>query len=147
MEVFLENMHDSLQVNEQKLSKVAKELLLDEGYLEGELSIVFVDDSYIQQLNEEYLGRDYPTDVLSFPLMDSEGEGFGGGVLGDVYVSLDRAWEQSHEYGVSFEEEVTRLAFHGLLHLLGYDDQSEEDKIIMGEKQESYVQRLLALAD
>ena len=68
------------------------------------------------------MNRDYPTDVLAFPIddRDSPNEGVDT-VLGDVYISLDRAKEQSAEYHVSFEEEVARLMLHGLFHLLGYD--------------------------
>lgn len=141
----MENVHPFLKVDKRKLVKVAKELLANGGRWGGEVSIALVDDEHIKRLNQEYLGRDYPTDVLCFPLDHMDDEDTGGKVLGDIYVSLDRAWEQSREYRVPFEEEVARLVFHGLLHLLRYDDQDEESRATMTEKQEIYVGRFKRL--
>ncbi len=80
----------------------------------AELSVLFTDDSGIKALNRQYLGKNRPTDVLSFPMDDPS-------VIGDIVISVDRAREQSKEFGVSLNEELARLLVHGLLHLLGYD--------------------------
>ena len=92
------------------LSLSLKELHLDKA----ELSVLFIGDSGIQALNRQYLGKNRPTDVLSFPMDDPS-------VIGDIVISVDRAREQSKEFGVSLNEELARLLVHGLLHLLGYD--------------------------
>lgn len=81
------------------------------------ISISIVDDKKIQQLNKEYLDRDYPTDVLSFNI-DEETED-GEYYLGDVIINKKQAERQAEEYGNSFEEEISELAAHGILHLLG----------------------------
>lgn len=109
---------------------------------DSEVSITFVDNPAIQQINKEYRGKDQPTDVISFALEEmGEGEVEIVGadlprVLGDIIISIDRAKEQAEEYGHSFERELGFLAVHGLLHLLGYDHMNEADEKIMFGKQD-----------
>lgn len=90
---------------------------------EPELSVVFCDDAFMQALNLQYRGQDKPTDVLSFTQ-----DGIPGGpeVLGDVVISLDTARRQAREQRHSLAREVEWLLCHGVLHLLGYDDETEE---------------------
>lgn len=80
----------------------------------AELSVLFTDDSGIKALNRQYLGKNRPTDVLSFPMDDPS-------IIGDIVISVERAKAQSKEFGVRLNEELARLLVHGLLHLLGYD--------------------------
>lgn len=102
-----------------------------------EASILIVDNSYIQELNFIYRGQNTPTDVLSFA-MNELGEDepdfdFSGevNVLGDIVISLEKALEQSQEYGHSLEREVGYLVAHGMLHLLGYDHETEAERKLM----------------
>ena len=100
-------------------------------------NVIIVDNEYIHKLNKEYRGIDRPTDVISFALEDSEDikyEDFR--LLGDIYISIDKAKEQAEEYGHSFKREICFLAVHGLLHLLGYDHMEKEEENIMFSKQE-----------
>jgi len=104
---------------------------------------VFVDDAYIQGLNQQYRGIDAPTDVLSFAMQ--EGEPFpeeGELILGDVVISLETARRQASEYGHSLAREVAYLAVHGVLHLLGYDHGGEDDRRVMRNKEEEILARL-----
>lgn len=109
---------------------------------EAELSISFVDNKEIQELNRNYRQQDKPTDVISFALLDSvEGEMDIAGediplVLGDIVISTDKAQEQATAYNHSFERELGFLAVHGFLHLLGYDHMNTEDEKQMFQKQE-----------
>lgn len=82
--------------------------------------MVLTDDSEIQELNRSFRQKDRPTDVLSFPANEKD-DPFPSTSLGDVVISVDTARRQANEYGVLFEEEITRLLLHGILHLLGYD--------------------------
>lgn len=100
-------------------------------------NIIIVDNEYIHKLNKEYRGIDRPTDVISFALEDND-DGINNGfrVLGDIYISIDKVYEQAKEYGHSNLREICFLMIHGFLHLLGYDHMEKEDEKIMFAKQE-----------
>ena len=110
----------------------------------AEVSIVLVDDGYIQQLNSEYRGIDQPTDVLSFAIQEDQPDTplFPKGgmdlpeLLGDIFISVERAVEQADSYGHSLEREFCYLAIHGLLHLLGFDHQTTEQTEQMRQAEE-----------
>lgn len=105
----------------------------------SEVSVTLTDDEHIHRLNFAYRGLDRPTDVLSFAFVDSEEPEIEDGpeleVLGDIIISLERAWAQAQEYGHSMERELSFLAVHGMLHLLGYDHIDEEARMEMEEEQ------------
>jgi probable rRNA maturation factor len=101
----------------------------------GEVSLSFVDDEEIAVLNRAWRKVEGPTDVLSFPLEDPE-------LLGDVVISAERAKDQSERFGHSLLRELAFLAVHGTLHLLGYDDDSEEGERRMAERAEAVLGRL-----
>ena len=114
-----------------------------------EVSVTFVDDEGIRELNNKFRKMDKPTDVLSFPLMDYEGESDEpyfdelAHNLGDIVISLERAMAQANEFGHSFEREVAFLTAHSMLHLLGYDHElSEEDDADMRKRQNDIMERL-----
>lgn len=109
--------------------------------METEVDLTFVDDVTIQELNRTYRGLDAPTDVLSFSQTETTEEEpefvdlAGAQVLGDIVVSLETGLRQSREYGHSLTREIAFLTSHGLLHLLGYDHQTEADEERMLAKQ------------
>ncbi|BAF59073.1 predicted metal-dependent hydrolase [Pelotomaculum thermopropionicum SI] len=148
MPVLVSNLQGKVAVDEALtglLTRAAQEVLKAEGYgEEAEVSLVFVDDAYIHGLNRQYRGVDAPTDVLSFAMQ--EGEPLAGGeeelILGDVVISLQAAERQAGEYGHSLQREAAYLAVHGVLHLLGYDHQGEEERKIMRRKEEEVLGRL-----
>jgi len=107
----------------------------------SELSVSFVDNARIQEINKEFRQKDAATDVISFA-MEEMGEDelaiVGADtprVLGDIIISIERTKEQAAEYGHSFDRELGFLALHGFLHLLGYDHMTEEDESVMFTKQ------------
>ena len=107
-----------------------------------EVSVTFTDNEGIHELNKKFRGVDKPTDVLSFPLFDYEGESEEPPIdeiinnLGDIVISLEKAQEQAAEFGHSFERETAFLCVHSMLHLLGYDhERSEEEDAEMRAKQ------------
>jgi probable rRNA maturation factor len=123
-----------------------------------EVSLIFVDNEAIREINLDTRGIDRATDVLSFPMLDYEdkkvfkecylGHEFsiidlneGNLVLGDIVLSLERAKEQSEEFGHSFIREVCYLVTHSILHLLGYDHMEDDDKIIMRAREEEILSK------
>ena len=113
----------------------------------AEISVVFIDNDQIQELNREYRGKDMPTDVLSFP-MGENGEyeinhDTDAVILGDVAISMEKAVEQAYKYDHSLEREIGFLTAHSVLHLLGYDhEQGGLDRVRMREKEEQVMTQL-----
>ena len=140
---------------EEGLARLAQAL---EGLWEGDdlsAELLLVSEEEIRQLNARERGVDSVTDVLSFPSMDGikgqpilaeeHGEELdedGNVFLGGIVICEKRAREQAQEYGHSFERELWYLAVHGILHCLGYDHMTEEEKREMREKEESVMQKL-----
>ncbi|WP_425235137.1 rRNA maturation RNase YbeY [Ulvibacterium sp.] len=96
----------------------------------GELSFVFCDDTYLLELNRKFLNHDTFTDVITFDYSNDDV------VLGEVFISIDRLKENSYKYHVTFLDELRRVMAHGVLHLLGYNDKSDEDSKQMKAKEE-----------
>jgi probable rRNA maturation factor len=90
-------------------------------YPDSELSVAIVGDRSIRRLNREYLGRDKPTNVISFAMQEGEFPGMNPGLLGDVVISADTCAREAEEGGVSFVARLAFLLLHGILHLTGYD--------------------------
>lgn len=109
---------------------------------EKELSILFTDNERIAQLNDRYLGRKGPTNVLAFPLAGGPEPEVETSMLGDVVISIDTALRESKEIGETLERTIDRLIIHGVLHLLGYDHEKSAAEAKRMEKEEK---RLMAL--
>ena len=101
----------------------------------GDLTILIDTPERIQTLNREFRNVDRVTDVLTFPAWEGEISLSADGYLGDIMICYERAKEQAAEYGHSLERELSFLAVHGVLHLLGYDHITEPDERIMRERQ------------
>lgn len=106
------------------------ERMIEELEVEGDFSITYLSDDEIRRLNAEYRDKDEATDVLTFRLKDDDTfPDFGlSNELGDVFISLDAVARNAAEFSVPFEEELTRVMLHGLMHLMGYDHQSNDFK-------------------
>lgn len=97
----------------------------------AELSVLLCDDATIHELNRDYREKDQPTDVLAFAMREGEGGPLHPEILGDVVISIDTARRQASERGVAIVAEATFLLAHGLLHLLGYDHQTDQELRVM----------------
>ena len=114
---------------------------------DAEISVSFVDNDQIHELNAKYRNIDAPTDVLSFPLGENNeydrNEETGAMTLGDIVISIPKAVEQAERYGHSFQREVGFLTVHSMLHLLGYDHETDKlEALRMREKEEAIMKRL-----
>lgn len=126
--------HPSQTVDQRRLEQLVRTVVRGEALELRSVSIVCSDHETVRQLNRDYLNHDYNTDVLSFSLSDAE-----GAVEGEVYVDLDTADERHEEFGVTFDQEVARYVVHGVLHLTGYDDATDEEKRRMRELEDEYL--------
>ncbi|MBP5374200.1 MAG: rRNA maturation RNase YbeY [Bacteroidales bacterium] len=99
----------------------------------GDISIIFCSDNYILDINIKYLNHDYFTDIITFDYCEDDI------ISGDLFISVDSVRENAAFYGTSFEDELNRVIVHGVLHLIGYDDHSEEDIAQMRAKENYYL--------
>ena len=140
IEIFNETNEEikELEIVEKVLySAMEKENLIDTSF-----NLIIVDNDYIHKLNKEYRNIDRETDVITFALEDEDTLIVGDNkrVLGDIYISIDKARSQAEEYNHSFLRELSFLAVHGFYHLLGYDHQTKKDEEIMFKKQEEVLE-------
>ena len=150
MQLELDLLDETGTLSDETLELISK-MLEHAATLEGidpgsELSVSFMTNAEIQEINRDYRGKDTPTDVISFAMeelgegeMDIKIEG-APRLLGDILISVERAKEQASDYGHSEERELGFLAIHGFLHLLGYDHLEEEEEKEMTKKQEEILQ-------
>lgn len=141
IEVFNE-INEDLSKELGELKELLKNVCKDEKLSNGEFNVIIVNEEKIHDLNREYRGIDRVTDVISFALEDDKSFNIEDyRMLGDIYICLNKVKEQANEYGHSFKRELSFLAIHGLLHLLGYDHMNEEDEKVMFDKQEEVLKR------
>ena len=99
----------------------------------GQISIIFCSDNYILDITQRYLQHDYFTDIITFDYCEDDR------LSGDLFISVDSVRENAIEYGTSFNDELNRVMVHGILHLIGYDDHSDEDIKQMRSKENYYL--------
>lgn len=105
-----------------------------EGYRVGDINYIFCDDEYLLKLNLEYLHHDTLTDIITFDYVD------GTTLHGDIYISIERVKENSVIFSVPFEQELHRVLSHGLFHLCGYKDKTDEEAAVMRQKEDFAIQ-------
>jgi probable rRNA maturation factor len=137
-EVFIENISSDSKVKLSSLKKLAQEILKDFSEKDN-LNIILVSDSFMRKLNQRFTRRKGTTDVLSFSFKEDENTKAKKGLLGEIYISVERARKQAEDYQMSFSQELKRLVAHGTLHLLGYDHKTRKDLEKMREKEEKYI--------
>ena len=99
----------------------------------GDINIIFCSDNYILDVNMKYLQHDYFTDIITFDYCEKNR------LNGDLFISVDSVRENALFYGTEFSDELNRVIVHGILHLVGYDDHSEEDIAVMRSKEDYYL--------
>ena len=151
MIVSLENNQDKIAIPQEmaKLLKGAMDIVAKRQKLGDnvEVDITIVDDEEIHALNKQYRNVDRPTDVLSFALDEGEEEPViqdseATHLLGEIIISAPKAVAQGEEFGHGLPREMTYLAVHGILHLLGYDHMKDEEKVVMRKEEESVLREM-----
>lgn len=136
LEVFKQVEDEIVELEE--VEKVLYKAMEKEGLENTSFNLIIVDNEYIHELNKTYRNIDRETDVITFALEDEDSLVIGTDerILGDIYISIDKARSQAEEYGHGLLRELAFLAVHGFYHLLGYDHMSQEEEKIMFKKQE-----------
>ena len=114
-----------------------KQVIAHEAKTVGDIYYIFLSDDDLLIINQQYLNHHNYTDIITFPLSESDDT-----IRGEIYISIDRVQENSKLNRIVFEKELSRVIIHGVLHLLGYDDHSTEEKKIMRRKEDYYINLL-----
>ncbi len=121
--------------DDQKIVQWLEQVIELEDGVVSELNYIFCSDTYLHKLNVAYLDHDTLTDIITFPINDDP-------IQSDIYISIDRVRDNASERSIPLVEELYRVIVHGLLHLLGYGDKSDADKVAMRSKEDECLRRL-----
>lgn len=127
IQFFSEN--DFTLENKSTYEEWISSIINSEGHSEGEINYIFCDDDYLLNLNNDFLNHDTLTDIITFNY------NMGKQVNSDIYISTERVIDNAQDFDVSFETELRRVMCHGVLHLCGFNDKTDEEQALMTEKE------------
>ncbi|MGK6343384.1 rRNA maturation RNase YbeY [Chryseobacterium sp. DT-3] len=130
IQFFYENLQESVSADYQKW---LEDIILSEGKKTGEINYIFCDDEYLLKINQDYLQHDYYTDIITFDYVK------GKTISGEIFVSLQRISDNASTLSRDYEEELKRVLAHGILHLAGYKDKTEEEEKEMRRMEDLYL--------
>lgn len=136
IQFFYENLQESVSTDYQKW---LEDIILSEGKKLGEINYIFCDDEYLLKINQDYLQHDYYTDIITFDYVK------GKTISGEIFVSLQRISDNSSTLARDYEEELKRVLAHGILHLTGYKDKTEEEEKEMRRMEDLYLAKFKEL--
>ncbi|SHL95128.1 rRNA maturation RNase YbeY [Chryseobacterium polytrichastri] len=130
IQFFYENLPSTVNT---EYTKWLEDLILSEGKKIGEINYIFCDDEYLLKINQDYLQHDYYTDIITFDYVK------GKTISAEIFVSLQRISDNASTLSKNYEEELRRVLAHGILHLCGYKDKTEEEEKAMRGKEDFYL--------
>lgn len=119
-----------IRIPRRKIRTWVNQCIASYGKILGDINYIFCSDEYLKRINIEYLKHDYYTDIITFNNNDNDI------INGDLYISIDRVKENSKEYDVSFHNELQRVVIHGILHLVGFNDSTDNEKEQMRKEED-----------
>ena len=126
----------SLKIKNKFIQENIESIILAEKKMPGDISLIFCSDEYLLNINKQYLNHNYYTDIITFDYCENLV------ISGDLFISVDRVRENAGTYNVAFKNELFRVIFHGILHLLGYNDKTQEEKAEIRQKEEFYLAKI-----
>ncbi|KQT24462.1 rRNA maturation factor [Chryseobacterium sp. Leaf405] len=130
IQFFYENLPETVNT---EYTKWLEDIILSEGKKLGEINYIFCDDEYLLKVNQDYLQHDYYTDIITFDYVK------GKTISGEIFVSLQRISDNASTLSRKYEEELRRVLAHGILHLSGYKDKTEDEEKLMRSKEDHYL--------
>jgi probable rRNA maturation factor len=124
------------KIDESRLAEAINLVIGEEGGEVGSIEAIYCGNKMIRRINRDHLGHDYATDTITFRYNE------GDEVEGEFYISLDVIASNAHRFGVTFEDELLRVTIHSSLHLMGYDDESDELRASMSRREDYYLGRM-----
>jgi len=143
MEVLIDNRQKKYPMAMTKIQQKARDILNVLECHDAELSVLIVDDPQIATLNQKYLHRSGPTNVIAFPMHTDVFPNINPGLLGDVVISIETAAREGERIGIGMEERIVQLLVHGILHLIGYDHEKSEAQAEQMAQKENEVLRMI----
>lgn len=131
--------------NKVQLQKWVNSTIIEEKKECGVISVIFCTDNYLLEMNKQYLNHDYFTDIITFDYTETELN--ESPISGDLFISIDTVARNAFQYRVRFKQELHRVIIHGVLHLLGYKDKSEDESVLMRSKEDFYLERLEKMSE
>jgi rRNA maturation RNase YbeY len=125
-----------ISINQISIKKYVNNLINKELKVCGDISVVFCSDNYLLEMNKQYLEHDYFTDIITFDYVE------GKTISGDLFISFDRIKENSKQFDTELVKEIYRVVFHGILHLVGYNDKTDAEQKLMTEKENFYLKKV-----
>lgn len=132
VEFYFEDI-DPISIHENILSLQLNSLIKKELKEVGDITVIFCSDEYLLEMNKEYLNHDYYTDIITFDYVE------GNVISGDLFISVDRVRDNAVQFDSTLLKELYRVVFHGTLHLVGYKDKTEDEKVVMRSKEDFYL--------
>jgi len=126
---------DYSEYNFNYFQDVVSHVISEEQKNEGELVLMFCSDDYLLEINNKYLNHEYYTDIITFDYTDQNI------ISGELLISIDRIKENSEKFSVSFLNEITRVVIHGVLHLCGYNDKTDDEKTMIRNLENKYLKK------
>jgi probable rRNA maturation factor len=138
MRVIIENRQKQIGIDRRSVRRAMFRIMKLLNCSDKVISLLFVDDKEIREINRHYLSRDYPTNVISFSLTEGEFGDINPDILGDIVISAETAFNDAEESGIAFNDELAFLMIHGVLHLLHYnhEDANEANTLTMKKKEQ-----------
>ena len=143
MEVLIDNRQSRHKIALKKIKQSVQVILDALDCPDGEISILIVDDPQIEELNQQYLKREGPTNVIAFAMREGEFADLSPHLLGDVVISMDTAAKEAQVAATSMERRFNELLVHGVLHLMGFDHETNEEEALVMEKKSREILALL----
>lgn len=134
IEFFNEHPSFKWRMPSKLISFLQKSIIATKQWIDFDLRYIFLTDKDLLAINQEYLDHDYYTDIITFDLSPNPEQ-----LEADIYISIDRVRDNAKEYEVAFDEEILRVIFHGLLHLIGFDDNTEEEEKNMRLQEQAFI--------
>ncbi len=131
---FAEEVEYSIEKKEA-LNKWIEATIIEENFSCGDINIIFTSDKYLLEINKKYLSHNYYTDIITFSYNDNDI------INGDIFISIDTVRKNAEKFNVSDEKEIHRVIIHGILHLVGYHDKTDEEQEEMTKKENYYIDK------